>query len=666
MPNSNYTKTTYKIVQNFVCRFGIILYIAGKNRQMKKYLFLLGVILSILSCKTSQKPAQTPKTQHFLSKTEPEKRGYWQQYVRYEMFVDMDTEKHQYTGKQKLTYKNNSYDTLTKVYYHLYWNAFQPNSAMAWKARIVPDPDRNMDKILPALKPDETGFVKVNRLLQNGQAVNYKTVGTILEVTLNQPVLPGQQVQFDMDYVAQVPIMIRRAGRNNKEGIDYSMAQWYPKLCEYDERGWHTDPYIAREFYGVWGDYDVTIYIDKKYTVAATGYLQNPEQTGKGYPTQKPLAIPNTQKLTWHFKASNVHDFSWAADPDYVHDIVKVNDSLSLHFFYQNDEKIKDNWKKLQPVAAQTMAFYNKFVGPYPYKKYSIIQAGDGGMEYAMCTFVSGNKPFNSLRGTVQHEMGHAWFQFSLASNESEYPWMDEGFTSFIQDMANVAVNGKRAPNPFEGSYQSYLYLVQQGKEEPLSTHSDHYQTNLAYWINAYDKGKLVLTQLGYIMGFDKLNQTLKNYYKNWAMKHPQPNDFFNIAEKTSGMNLKWFQNEWINTLHHIDYKVDSIVDKDSKTEVVLKNIGEMPMPIDVLVVYTDGSNESFYIPLDLMRGQKNNPFPEISRQTLPAWRYPVPQYSFKINRPKKDISAVVIDPFGFMADIDTENNVMANKKEKE
>jgi len=637
---------------------------------MKKLLLLAFILVLLTNCGSQKATTETlskSKQVTSLSKgmTEPEKRAYWQQYVRYEMDIDMNTDKHQYTGKQHLVYKNNSHDTLTKVYYHLYWNAFQPGSAMDWHARTLPDADRNMDKTIQALKPDEIGFVKVNSLQQNGQTVNYKVVGTILEVVLNKPVLPGESTVFDMDYLTQVPKIIRRAGRDNTEGIDYSMAQWYPKMAEYDQRGWHADPYLGREFYGVWGDFDVTIHIDKKYTVAATGVIQNPENipVEKGYETTKSRNIPNGNKLTWHFKAQNVHDFSWAADPDFVHDTYSVNPDLTLHFFYQNDEKIKENWQKLQPIAAETMSFYNKFVGKYPYKQYSIVQAGDGGMEYAQLTFVNGNKPFKSLLGTVQHEMGHAWFQFALASNESEYPWMDEGFTSFIQDMANVAVNGEQKPNPFESSYASYYYLVKEQKEEPLSTHSDHYLTNLAYWINAYDKGKLVLTQLGYIMGFDQLNKTLKSYYKNWAMKHPQPDDFFRIAEKTSGMDLKWFQNEWISTIHHIDYKVDSVASVGEKTKIILKNVGEMPMPVDVLIVYKDDSKESFSIPLDLMRNHKDNPFPNIPQTILLPWEWAIPQYEFTINKPKSTIKFVVLDPLGFSADVNTDNNVMVLEK---
>jgi len=639
-----------------------------KYIQMKK-IFIPIILLIVLSNCGSQKSVESIKSvmpENTLSKgmSEPEKRGYWQQYVSYTMDVDMDTQKHQYTGRQHLVYKNNSHDTLHKVFYHLYFNAFQPGSAMDWHARTLPDPDRKMDIIIQALKPDEIGFVKVHSLQQDGQPVDFKVVGTILEVTMNKALLPGQSTVLDMDFLTQIPKIVRRAGRDNDEGIDYSMSQWYPKLAEYDQHGWHADPYLGREFYGVWGDFDVSIHIDKKYTVAATGVLQNPEDipAGKGY-SGSHLKEVDSPKLTWHFKARNVHDFSWAADPDYVHDIYEVDDSLTLHFFYQNDEKIKDNWKKLQPVAAETMTFYNNYIGPYPYRQYSVIQAGDGGMEYAQLTFVNGNKPFESLRGTVQHEMGHAWFQFALATDETEFPWMDEGFTSFIQDMAGVAVNGRQTPNPFSSSYESYRYLVKEQKEEPLSTHSDHYLTNIAYWINAYDKGKILLSQLGYIMGFDNLSKTLKAYYKNWAMKHPQPDDFFRIAEKISGMDLKWYQNEWVHTVHHIDYKLDSLQEVNGKTKIIIKNIGEMPMPVDLIVVYTDESKEAFTIPLDLMRNVKSNPYPEMPYHILPVWQWAVPQYEFTLDRPKSDIKVVMIDPLSFMADLDIYNNYYAKEK---
>ena len=628
----------------------------------KYFLLLFATTILFTSCKTQKNiiPKQE-KTTISKGMTEPEKRGYWQQKVKYTITADLDTSKNQYSGTEKLIYFNNSKDTLKKAYFHLYWNAFQPGSAMDWRNRSLKDPDRDLDKKIKALKPNEIGFIHINNFTQNNQALKYKVVGTIVEVELDKPLYPNDSTVFHLEYLTQIPKLLRRSGRNNIEGVEYSMAQWYPQICEYDLQGWHTDPYIGREFYNVWGDFDVTLKVPSNYTVAASGYLQNPEQVGKGYFTDKKLNAPKNGKLSWHFIAPNVHDFVWAADPDYIHDIVDGPNGVKLHFFYQNDDKIKENWKKLEDLVPLTMKFYNEYIGQYPYKKYNIIQAGDGGMEYAMGTFVLGNKAYNSLRGTVQHEMGHSWFQFALATNEAQYPWMDEGFTSFIQDMANVYVNKTQTPNPFANSYGSYEYLVKQQKDEPLSTHSDHYHTNLAYWIGAYDKGKMVLSQLGYIMGFDKLKQTLQEYYKNWKMKHPQPDDFFKIAQKVSGMDLRIFRNDWIETTHHIDYEIDKVQEKNNKTYVSLKRNEDMVMPLDVFVVYTDGSKESYYIPLDVLRGTKKNPFPNIPRKTLRVWKWAIPQYQFEIDKPLKNIQAIVIDPLGFMADINKDNNIYVN-----
>jgi hypothetical protein len=627
---------------------------------MKKLIILLLFIgLFTLSCKTQQK--LVPANNHVQGLTEPQKRNYWQQKVNYKIFADLDTAKNQYKGKINLTYLNNSPDTLKKAYFHLYWNAFQPGSAMDWRNRWLEDPDRNLEQRIRALKPDEIGFIKINQFSQNKDSVKYSIVGTVMEVELNKPLLPGDSTVFDIDYLTQIPLLLRRSGRDNKEGIEYSMAQWYPQIAEYDLQGWHTDPYIGREFYNVWGDFDVQLKVPASYMVAATGQLQNPQKIGKGYIKEAHPEKDKNGKLTWHFTAKNVHDFVWAADPDYIHDIIDGPEGVKLHFFYQNNPDIIENWKKLQPIVAETMAFYNKEIGKYPYPKYNVIQAGDGGMEYAMGTFVYGNKPYKSLRGTVQHELGHAWFQFTLATNEAQYPWMDEGFTSYIQDLANVFVNGENQANPFARSYSGYRYLVNKGKDEPLSTFADHYHTNLAYWIGAYDKGKMVLSQLGYIMGFDQLNKTLKEYYKNWKMKHPQPDDFFKIAQKISGMDLRVFKNDWIETTHHIDYAIDKVEEKDGRTYVTIKRKEDMVMPLDIVVRYQDGNQESFYIPLDILRGEKNNPFPKIKRTVLKDWKWAIPHYQFVIDKKKEEIDYIVIDPLGFMADLNPENNTYEN-----
>ncbi|OIQ27239.1 MAG: peptidase M1 [Bacteroidetes bacterium MedPE-SWsnd-G2] len=570
--------------------------------------------------------------------------GYWQQHVDYKMEINMDVENYTYTGTQNLVYTNNSPDALDKVFYHLFFNAFQPGSEMDVRSRTIADPDKRVGDRISKLEPNEIGFIKVNSLTQNGKAVVFETVGTVLEVQLNSPIQPGEKVTFDMAFDAQVPVQIRRSGRDNKEGVALSMTQWYPKLAEYDFEGWHADPYIGREFHGVWGNFDVKLTIDKDYVVGGTGYLQNPNQIGHGYETEK-VKKAKGKTLTWHFTAPNVHDFTWAADPEYIHDTYKMENGPDLHFFYKNDVDNLEYWKTLQPKTADLMNYFSTHVGPYPYKQYSVIQGGDGGMEYAMCTLITGNRKLGSLIGVTAHELAHTWFQFLLATNESKHEWMDEGFTSYISNRAMNEIMEEGKANPASGSYRGYNYLASSGKEQPLSTHADRYEFNQAYGIAAYSKGEVFLAQLGYIIGEENLANAIKKYFADFSFKHPRPIDIIRSAEKVSGLELDWYLIDWTQTTNTIDYAVESI----SAKTVTLKREGLMPMPLDVLVTYKDGSTENFNIPLQIMRGEKPT-----TATIIKDWAWAYPTYSFETT---KDIQSVEIDPLHLMADINKTNN---------
>jgi hypothetical protein len=588
--------------------------------------------------------------------------SYWQQHVDYTMKVDMDVENFRYTGTQTLVYTNNSPDVLDRVYYHLFFNAFQPGSEMDIRLQDVEDPDSRMfvdgkSRIAP-LTPEEIGYLKVTSLTQNGAETSFVEEGTVLVVELANPIQPGAKTTFEMNFNGQVPIQIRRSGRNNAEGVALSMSQWYPKLAEYDFEGWHADPYIAREFHGVWGDFDVSLTIDKKYVIGGSGYLQNPQEIGHGYEAQGTKVKKQKGKtLTWHFKAPMVHDFMWAADPDYLHDTLQVENGPMLHFLYKNNPEIIENWKKLQPKTAEMMAFFSKNVGKYPYDQYSVIQGGDGGMEYAMSTLITGERSFGSLVGVTAHEMAHSWFQHILASNESKHEWMDEGFTSFISGLYMNEFMGEKKDNPFEGAYKGYYRLVASGKEQPQTTHSDRYALNFAYGVTAYSKGEIFLAQLGYVIGQEKLMETLHKYYDDFKFKHPTPNDIKRSAEKVSGIELDWYLIDWTQTTNTIDYGIKAVEEMDGKTKVTLERIGLMPMPQDILVVYEDGSQETFYAPLRMMRGEKENPYPTLNRTVLPDWPWAYPTYDFTIDKPVGEVKAVVLDPSQLMADIDRENN---------
>jgi hypothetical protein len=646
----------------------------------------------------------------------------WQQAAKYTIDVQMNVVTNQFTGTQTLVYTNHSPDTLGRVFYHLYWNAFQPGSMMDTRSQHLgriqlngkADWDGRVQDRIKYLKPNEIGCQKVSYVKINGVAQPIIEHETILEVLLTQPILPHATVVLDMQFSAQVPLQVRRSGRDNPEtGVRYSMSQWYPKLCEYDEEGWHPTPYVAREFYGVWGDYDVTIHIDKNYVLGGTGYLQNANQIGFGYeqePTKTPAVANKLNTLTWHFKAPQVHDFMWAAHPRYQHLVRTTTSGLTIHVLYNRDtvalqkkfqllskidkgnylnnlnQYIKNwdgQWKELADAAVIILPFIEAMFGQYPYQQYSFIHGGDGGMEYPMSTLL-----VNASLGAAFHEWMHTWYQMLLATNESKYAWMDEGFTTYATSLVEayyyavkskailpidsipttkklaylnnflIAVNKKQ---PHLKAYMSYVQLATSGLEEPLSTHADHFETNFAYGQGSYSKGAVFLEQLGYIVGANVRDSILKSYYHLWKFKHPNATDFIQVAEKISGMKLDWYQEYFIHTTKVIDYAIDSVWTDNNTTRTRLLNKGNIPMPIDLQISYKDGTKELHYIPAYLMFGSKPNEDTGLIRKTYPAWKWTNATYIIATNKKKADIKTIEIDPSLRLADINREDNIWRN-----
>ena len=577
-------------------------------------------------------------------------QNYWQQHVDYKMDINMDVSDFTFNGEQELVYTNNSPDTINKVYYHLFFNAFQPGSQMDVRSRTIRDPDRRVGSRIFELEQKDYGILDVVSLKQEGKKVVFEQKETVLLARLNSPLLPGEKTTLSMVFDGQVPLQIRRSGKLNKEGVDLTMTQWFPKLSEYDEEGWHPNPYIGREFHGVWGDYTVNITIDKNYVVGGTGYLQNADEIGHGYSNDAKQT--NKETLTWRFFAPNVHDFAWAADPEFIHDIKKSKSGVDLHFFYKPDVNV-ENWKKLQDDSVGLMDYFEEAIGPYPWKQYSIIQGGDGGMEYAMCTMITGQRPYPSLFGVTAHEMAHAWFQHLLATNEAKHPWMDEGFTEYITSLAEEAVVGKPSRYPHKSSYDRYYLLVNSGVEQAQTVHSDRYDYNFAYGASSYSKGSVFLSQLGYIIGKDNLDKTLKRYYEEFKFKHPTPNDFKRVAEKVSDMELEWYLNDWTRTDHKIDYGLD-ISSLQSDRVVTLKRKARMPMPLDVEVSFSDGTKDVYYIPTDLMHGNKK--FNSNNVYYMQPWTWASPEYDFVVQGNKKVVK-VEIDPSKRLADYNQMDN---------
>ena len=617
----------------------------------------------------------------------------WQQKIKYTIDVNMDIFTNKLTGNEKIEYINNSPDTLKRLFFHAYWNAFQPNSSMDVRSRelgkTVVRKDRNGNNVLDwdgrvtnrisMLNKNEIGYQNINNIFIDGKKQILKQHETIIEVVLDKAILPNNKVLMNLDFEAQVPIQIRRSGRDNAEGIRYSMAQWYPKMVEYDYQGWNANPYVAREFYGVWGDYDVKITMDKNYMIAATGVLQNPNSIGFGYETDASKTITiNSKTITWNFKGENIHDFVWAADNDYKHISKKVGNTV-LHVFYKQKDSYTDSaWNNVLWSAEKVLPYIESKYGKYPYPQYSFIQGGDGGMEYAMATLLKGYGI-----GTVIHEWMHSWYQHILGTNESLFAWMDEGFTSYAEnDVTNCYNNTWAQQSPWTSAtakkqiqqnlnetkeelpliqadnYYGYFALAKSQFEEPMTTHADHFNTNFGYSLAAYSKGAVFLNQLGYIVGNKERDAILLDYYNQWKFKHPNVNDFIRVAEKHAGIALQWYKEYWVNSTKTIDYAIgnlnaDTVLGGSS---IILKRIGKMPMPIDVLITFKDGSKELHYIPLNVMYGQK---MPEDSTPFIvhEEWKWTHPEYVFSTQRKINEIKSVEIDVSQQMADVNRSNN---------
>ena len=585
---------------------------------------------------------------------------YWQQRADYTIETVLDTETHRYEGVEEIAYTNNSPDTLRRLFFHLFNNAFQPGSMMDQRSLSIADADRRVGSRISRLTPAEQGFLHITSLRQGDRPATVTEEGTIAVVELAEPLLPGASATYTLTFEAQAPLQVRRSGRDNAEGVDYSMSQWYPKLAEYDYMGWHANPYVGREFHGVWGDFDVTVVLPKGYVYAGTGYER---PASLQYLDKRTRRAVKKGRATAHRRvAPQVHDFTWAADPDYEEIVRERADGLRLEFYYLPGEATTENWQALPAIMDEAFTFINATYGQYPYEKYAIIQGGDGGMEYAMCTLITGERSLTSLVGVSVHELMHSWYQFVLATNESLYPWMDEGFTSYAsaEVMNHLRAKGllpgeSPDPQPHAGTVLGHARFVNSGRAEPLSTHADHYTTNAAYGVGSYVKGELFLHQLRGIIGEEAFGRGMRRYYREWQFKHPTPNDFIRVMEKESGQELDWYLQYMVNTTHQPDYAVDSVYSTGANTSAVrLRKLGAMPMPIDVRIDDANGERVDYLIPLRIQRGHA----PLGERRLAEDWPWTNPTYTLALPIPVARVAKVRIDPDLKLSEADRDNNV--------
>ena len=600
-----------------------------------------------------------------------QQNAYSQQYAKYKMDIDVDAANFTYQGKQTLQYQNNSPDELRVAYFHLYWNAFKAGSMMDQRVtgqginadgRLAKRVGNTVVSRLSEIPKNEEGAQNIRWIKQNGKDLKFEIQGTVMKVYLADAIKPNSSTTFTMEWDAVIPMQIRRSGRNNREGIDMTMSQWYPKIAEYDYDGWAAFDYIGREFHAPFSDYEVNINIDKNYVIGAGGNLENPTEV-KGYTSNATIKQDISNKVTWKWTAKNILDFAWAADRDYTVESFPILDGPKVYLVYQKSEKTK-YWEEMKPYITKYFQLMNATFGRYKWPSYAFIQGGDGGMEYGMCTMILGEATtLEGLAGLMFHEGAHSWYQQMLATNESVRPWMDEGFTQYAEDFVSYRLfpPTESKPNPFADAIRAYVNFTKSGKEEPAVWLADHHDNGTAYTYASYIKGEMFLVQLGYIVGEENLNKIMLKYYDDWAMKHPTERDFIHIAQQISGMDLKWFQHYWINTTKTIDYGIKNVKYDPESTTITLVNKGTVPMPIDFSVLTKDKKVVNYNIPLSLTRTWKSKdiygPF-----KTLPYWAWTQQEYSFTIPYSKSQLSAIGIDFSQRLADVNPEDNYLEVK----
>ncbi len=608
--------------------------------------------------------------------------GYWQQDVHYNIKAEVDDMQDVITGREELIYWNNSPDTLAYVYFHLYQNAFQPESYLD-KLTLANSTQIKYSKWERAKKGTE-----IEKIQTNGVDLNTQLDNTILKVYLIQPLLPNDSITFSIDfktYYGEGGVRRRMQLSSSWGHKHYNGAQWYPKISVYDRKfGWTADQHLNREFYGDFGSFDVELTFPNIYVLDATGVLQNekevlPDSLRRvldisnfkdkpfGFPPSLPI-MPDDTKKTWKYHAENVHDFAFTADPTYRIGEVEWN---GIKCVALAQESHASKWQNAAEYAARILEVYSKDFGMYEWPKIIVSDANDG-MEYPMLTMDRGSDP--GYRDVLTHEIGHQWFYGMVGNNETYRAFLDEGFTQFIESWCVEKLEGHWGENKKSGSkyidrYKdsvSVQYRIAQGpylneaardNDGFLNTHSDNFSGVLNQgggYRMVYFKTATMLYGLQYVLGDSLFLSAMQHYFQQWKFCHPYPEDFRNSIIQFTHVDLNWFFDEWMETNKRIDYSIESVNKGKSKDDftVTFKRKERMQMPIDFSVFANDGSVYNYHIP--------NRDFIKHTDATvLPkwfGWDKLNEKYSASIHIPS-GIDRIQIDTTYRLADINLLNN---------
>lgn len=677
-----------------------------------KIYILLIIIFGCYSTYAQNKPYRDVSNPYYWKNKMPFV-GYWQQDVDYKIKASINDKTDIVDGEEELIYYNNSLDTLSFLYFHLYQNAFikggyleQLNLANSFKQKFGPyetaGKGTEIEKIevlsvnYPPAFIDENGGRAAIQPMLNKYEVKPMIDFSIMRVDLQQPVLPNQSVKVRIKFKTYFD-----AGGNQRRRMktftdawgnkQYDGVHWYPRICVYDRKfGWETDQHLGKEFYGDFGSYDVELTFPNHYIVDATGELQNREEVlpadlrkkldvsnFKDKPLESEpskIITPDGTTKTWKFKSINTHDFAWVADPTFRigEEVLTLKNGDKVSCVSLSQEPHSARWQDAASFTAKVIEVYSNDIGYYAYPKMIVADARDG-MEYPMLTLDGGLSP--GYYGLFAHEVGHNWFFGMVGNNETYRASLDEGFTQFLTNWSMTRIFGevkptKKNPNPMsrmdQTVYWGYLRDAINQNDATLNTHSDDFGGALNHgggYGHVYYKTATMLYNLQYVLGDSLFQKAIQHYFNQWKIAHPYYEDFRNSIIHYTHTDLNWFFDQWIETTKSIDYAITEVEKeglnetKDSAVyEIEFKRKGGMQMPID-FTIYTSDSQQFKYIIPNTYFVKSHN----AQTKVLPVWKgwgILNEDYEATVLLPAKvKVKHVQIDPTYRLADINQLNN---------
>ncbi|MFY7708070.1 MAG: M1 family metallopeptidase [Flavobacteriales bacterium] len=542
------------------------------------------------------------------------KRDYFQQEVNTTINVRLDDRTHFLHGDITIEYINQSPDTLSEFFMHLWPNAYKNE-----KTALAQQMARDGNFFLYYSKNKDRGGIDSLAFTMNGQAVTYeffKGFEDIAKINISKPILPGEKVVFKTPFRVKLPSgSISRLGHIEQS---YQITQWYPKPSVYDRDGWHPIPYLTQgEFYSEFGKFDVSITLPANYTVGATGDLQTAseiERLNKLAEAALPEALNNqfppsdAEMKTLRYIQSNVHDFGWFADKRWIvrkGSVVLPNTNHEVTTWAMFTPLNAKQWEKGVEYINDGLYHYSLWAGDYPYNQCTAVDgtiSAGGGMEYPNVTVIGNSGNDFQLATVIIHEVGHNWFYGILGSNERSNGWMDEGINSFLETLTmewkyqdakiyngilEEKVGQKLNLEKYPLNYQNevmYNFAARYGKDQPIQTHSADF-TGMNYGSIMYKKTGLSFNYLRNYLGDDLFKECMHAYFEKWKFKHPGPDDIQQIFEETAKRNLDWFFNDVIKTDDVVDYKADGFKVKDGKAQLSVFNAGDIAAPYSVTIM---------------------------------------------------------------------------------